>query len=165
MNGESGETISLPQELFGSRIRAIDNAGNLYLSANILQGTPVSIPRVKEPFVASSILLAPDDDIWVRRETAANGNYTVDDVISSRGERKMQVGLPTGSIVRDVDDALIYAVRQDDVGLLWLDVYPRVLPDGSTVPRSPMCSPEDGSGNAAGQTGPAQVSVVEGEEF
>lgn len=93
-------------------------------------------PTVKEPFVASSILTGPNDETWVRREMPATEPYALYDVLDAQGQREMQVSVPANSVIRDVDSAFVYAVRQDEVDLLWLDVYPRKLLDGRPVDES-----------------------------
>lgn len=247
IDGGAGDPISLPQALFGSQIRAMDEDGNLYMTANILQGRSVEVggrervslpllrhnlrtaetdtvaalyvapnvsvqmvrreagnvrrdniiipqphghtdawvlsadgrlrivrsdpyrlevihagmrdtfpsleydpvrvvtadkvrgavevefawPDEKQPFVASSIVSAPNGNVWLRREVAADADHALYDVLDSRGHVAMQVSLPRGATVRDVDSSRVYVVTRDEVDLMWLEIYPRPLSDGT----------------------------------
>jgi hypothetical protein len=71
----------------------------------------------------------PDRHVWVRRNRSADSARPLYDVFDGRGRLVSQVELPAGRRVVGVGASMVYAVRQDDVGLLWLERYSR--PPGS----------------------------------
>jgi hypothetical protein len=73
--------------------------------------------------------VTPDRHVWVRRNRSADSARPLFDVFDGRGRLVSQVELPAGRRVVGVGASMVYAVRQDDVGLLWLERYSR--PPGS----------------------------------
>jgi hypothetical protein len=81
-------------------------------------------PEYKPAFEANGVFVTPEGDIWVARHVPA-GAAVHFDVFGSDAQLKGSVSLPAGRDLVGFGIGKLYAVRTDDVGLQWLEVYTR----------------------------------------
>lgn len=88
-------------------------------------GEPDSWPTVKPPFT-TSILAAPNGDVWVDRSRAAKDDIPRYDVFSSAGKLVGQVLLPRDTRVVALGNAgAVYTIRTDEDDLQYLQRFRR----------------------------------------
>ena len=66
--------------------------------------------------------VAPDGRLWVERYSAV-GTPVVYDVFDGAGVRRARYQLPSGQRIIGMTEGTIYAVRTDELGLNWLELY------------------------------------------
>ncbi|MDX1673743.1 MAG: hypothetical protein R3314_02980 [Longimicrobiales bacterium] len=74
------------------------------------------------PAIRSGARVAPDGRLWVRRYVAA-GEPARYDIVDRAGYRVGAIRLPAGRRVIGFGGDRVFAVRVDDLGLSWLEVY------------------------------------------
>jgi hypothetical protein len=79
-------------------------------------------PEVKPPFTSRGLHVTPGGDLWVQRSVPA-GAPRVFDVFGADAQLKGKVELPPGRTIAGFGRDRLYAVRTDDMGLQWLEVY------------------------------------------
>lgn len=79
-------------------------------------------PAVLPPFEGPAWISARGD-VWVRRNRAVAESRPLYDVFDRAGRLIRQVELPAGRRVVGFGNGVVYAVRSDDFGLLWLERY------------------------------------------
>jgi hypothetical protein len=85
-------------------------------------------PEYKPPFLggsrtASSVLTAPNGELWVLRTRKAGDDVPEYDVFDARGQRVGRVGLPKKTTFVAFGNGTIYLSRMDDDDLLYLQRY------------------------------------------
>ncbi len=81
-------------------------------------------PEVKPAFVADGVSVTPEGDAWVERHVPA-GTEKLFDVFGPDARLEARVRLPRGRDVVGFGADRLYAVRTDDLGLQWLEVWRR----------------------------------------
>jgi hypothetical protein len=79
-------------------------------------------PDHKPPFRAENIWVTPSGDAWVERSMPA-GHPPAFDVFGMNGAIKGRVLLPAGRQIVGFGDGVVYAVRNDEYDLQWLERY------------------------------------------
>jgi hypothetical protein len=77
------------------------------------------------PFEWREVYTTPEGGVWVRRAQPAGVTRQLFDVFDSLGRRIRQVRLPEGRDVVGFGRGSMYATREDEDGLLWLEIYRR----------------------------------------
>ncbi len=70
-------------------------------------------PQLMPPFVASSIVMSPDGELWIGRSHAAGDRVWYYDVIDARGVLIAIAKVGTGSRVVGFGPGAVYVVRTD----------------------------------------------------
>jgi streptogramin lyase len=81
-------------------------------------------PETLPPFREGGTVMDPDGRVWVARFERAGSPRTYD-VFDGSGRLVRRVRLPDGQRVIGFDDHTVFAVRVDDLGLNWLELYRR----------------------------------------
>jgi hypothetical protein len=81
-------------------------------------------PDHKPAFVSNGVWITPQGDVWVERHVPA-GSPVWFDVFGADAELKGKVTLPAGRRLVAVGQNAVYAVRTDELGLQWLEMYRR----------------------------------------
>ena len=79
-------------------------------------------PGTLPAFRSGRSLVAPDGRLWVERSSAV-GAPVVYDVFDAAGVRRARYQLPAGQRIIGITERAIYAVRTDELGLNWLELY------------------------------------------
>ena len=77
------------------------------------------------PFERREVHTTPEGGVWVQRIQPAGVTRPLFDVFDATGTRVRQVRLPEGRDVVGFGRGTLYATREDDDGLLWLELYRR----------------------------------------
>ena len=77
------------------------------------------------PFDWRDVSTTPEGGVWVRRVQPAGATRPLFDVFDATGTRVRQVRLPEGRDVVGFGRGTLYVTREDDDGLLWLELYQR----------------------------------------
>jgi hypothetical protein len=77
------------------------------------------------PFEWREVYTTPEGGVWVRRVQPAGITQPLFDVFDTTGRRTRQVRLPMGRDVVGFGRGRMYATREDEDGLLWLESYRR----------------------------------------
>lgn len=80
-------------------------------------------PATMPPFVAGSVMVSPDGQVWVRRSGAPSDATVSVDVFGARGALKRTVLLPAGCVIAGFGPQVVFVVRTDEVGLQYLRKY------------------------------------------
>lgn len=75
------------------------------------------------PFVFQGASASPDGRLWVERKQSDTETRPLLDVFDGEGRLLERIRLPAGRDVVGFGDGTIYATREDEVGLLWLERY------------------------------------------
>lgn len=81
-------------------------------------------PEVLPPFLAGSLLPAPDGRLWIRRTPSADAPDTRYDVVARNGVLVSRVSLPSNEQVVGFGRSAIYTVHVDDDGIQHLRRHP-----------------------------------------
>lgn len=88
-------------------------------------------PETLPAFRPGRSMVAPDGRLWVERYSAV-GSPVVYDVFDQAGVRTARYRLPAGQRIIGMTERAVYAVRTDELGLNWLEVYePAADPKGA----------------------------------
>ena len=77
------------------------------------------------PFEWREVYTTPEGEAWVQRQQPAGTTQPLFDVFDATGTRERQVRLPAGRDVVGFGRGTLYVTREDDDGLLWLELYQR----------------------------------------
>ena len=77
------------------------------------------------PFEWRQVHTTPEGEAWVLRQQPAGTTRSLFDVFDATGTRVRQVRLPEGRDVVGFGRGTLYVTREDDDGLLWLELYRR----------------------------------------
>jgi len=116
--GASGLTMSVTSDN-GSTTMALQRGGRRAAAAS---AEDYEWPERLPAFRAGGAVVMPDGRLLVEREVA-EGDPTRYDVFDARGTRAGALYLPTGQRIVGFGRESVYAVRVDQDGLNWLEVY------------------------------------------
>lgn len=80
-------------------------------------------PEHFPPFVFRGAHTSPDGRLWVERQQSLEDTSPLLDVFDREGRLLERIRLPAGRSVVGFGLGTVYATREDDVGLLWLERY------------------------------------------
>ncbi len=81
---------------------------------------PATKPAFKE-----GLVIDPDDNVWVRRETPAGSTVQPWDVFGATGAHRGVVSLPSAKRIVAISKTLVFVARRDADDLQWLEAYAR----------------------------------------
>jgi hypothetical protein len=84
----------------------------------------LTYPAVKPPFRGDPVI-DPDDNVWVRRETAAGATVQPWDVFGADGAHRGVVSVPMDKLIVAITKRFVYVARTDADDLRWLEAYAR----------------------------------------
>lgn len=84
----------------------------------------LTYPAVKTPFRGDPVIDA-DDNVWVRRETAAGATVQPWDVFGADGTHRGVVSVPMHKLIVAITKRFVYVSRTDRDDLQWLEAYAR----------------------------------------
>jgi hypothetical protein len=84
----------------------------------------LTYPAVKTPFRGDPVI-DPDDNVWVRRETAAGATVQPWDVFGADGAHRGVVSVPMHKLIVAITKRFVYVSRTDRDDLQWLEAYAR----------------------------------------
>lgn len=84
----------------------------------------LTYPEVKPPF-KPGLVIDPDDNVWVRRETSAHAASQPWDVFSATGRHVGTVSLPMRKRIVAISPRFIYVTTADEDDLRWIEAYAR----------------------------------------
>lgn len=79
-------------------------------------------PETLPAFRSGRSIVGPDGRLWVERYSAV-GSPVIYDVFDGAGVRRARYQLPAGQRIIGLTERAIYAVRTDELGLNWLEIY------------------------------------------
>ncbi len=82
----------------------------------------LDFPAAKPAFVAGSVWVTPEGEVWVQRSVPA-GQPPAIDVFGDDANLKGRVILPAGRQIVGFGRGVVYAVQSDEFGLQWLERY------------------------------------------
>lgn len=84
----------------------------------------LTFPPTKTAF-KQGVVIDPDDNVWVRRETIAGATVQPWDVFDATGAHRGVVSLPANKRIVTISKKFVYVARRDVDDLHWLEAYAR----------------------------------------
>lgn len=122
----AAERAAYRRSVEGARVGAVTTGGGSGPQSRAPALPDEAFPNVMPPFIAATVLVSPDGEIWVGRSHAAADRTWRYDIFDATGRLVGTATLRTGSVVVGFGVGVVYVARTDaEDDLLYLERYRR----------------------------------------